>query len=69
MTKKSIHPKKMKQYKSKESYRKFLSYTHIRSPSGKKVRYPSQTISAKTPKSHKEPYVKIGKTRHKVEIV
>jgi len=65
----SVHPKKMKQYKSKESYRKFLSYTHIRSPSGKKARYPSQTISAKTPKSHKEPYVKVAGVRRKVEIV
>jgi len=64
-----VHPKKRKQYKSKESYRKFCAYVHIRTPAGKKAKYPSQTISAKTPKSRKEPYIRIGKTRHKVEIV
>jgi hypothetical protein len=69
MGKRASHPKKMKRYKSAESYRKFRAYIHLRKPSGKMAKSPSQTISAKTPKSHKEPYVKVAGVRRKVEIV
>ena len=64
----SVHPKKTKEFKSEESYRKFLAYTHIRTPTGEKAKKPSQTISAKTPKHRKEKVVKIAGKRHKVEL-
>ena len=64
----SAHPKKIKEYRSKEAYRKFLAYTHIRTPTGKKAKKPSETISAKTPKHRKEKVVKIAGKRHKVEL-
>lgn len=57
--------KKIKQYKSKRSYRKFLAYIHIRTPSGRKAKHPSQTISAKTPLSRKEKVVKVGGKIHR----
>ncbi len=66
--KRKVHPKKTKQFKSKESYRKFRAYVHMRTPTGKLAPSKSQTISAKTPRSHKEPVVKVGGKRHTVKL-
>ncbi len=62
------HPKKVKNFKSKESYRKFNAYTHMRTRSGKRAKAPSQSISAKTPRRHKEKTVRIAGHLHKPKI-
>ena len=64
----SAHPKKTKEFRSKETYRKFLAYTHMRTPTGKKAKKPSETISGTTPKHRKEKVVKIAGKRHKVQL-
>ena len=64
MGKRKIHPKSPKKFKSKESYRRFLAYTHIRTPSGKRAKSLSQTISAKTPTRRKEGKVFIAGKPH-----
>ena len=62
------HPKKPKRFKSKESYRKFRAYTHLRTPKGKLAKKKSQTISAKTPRARKEKTIIVAGKRHKPEI-
>jgi len=59
-----VHPRKPKRYKSKEKYRKFLAYIHMRTPTGKKAKTKKETISARTPKSHKEKTVIIAGKKH-----
>lgn len=60
--------KKLKQYKSKEAYRKFLAYTHMRTPTGKIAKTKAQTISAKTPRRLKEKKIRIAGKLHKPKI-
>ncbi len=66
--KRKVHSKKPKNFKSKESYRKFLAYTHMRTPSGKRAKTPSQSISGRTPRSHKEKIVHVGGKRRKPKL-
>lgn len=66
--KRKAHPKKPKHFKSKESYRKFRAYVHMRTPSGKMAKRKSVTISAKTPRRRKEPIVYVAGKRHKVKL-
>jgi len=66
--KRRVHPKKPKHFKSKRSYRKFLAYIHMRTPSGKIAKRKCDTISARTPKRHKEKVVIIAGKRHHPKI-
>jgi len=67
-SRKRAHPKKPKHFKNKESYRKFLAYIHMRTPSGKRARRKCDTISARTPKRHKEKVVIVAGKRHHPKI-
>jgi hypothetical protein len=56
--------KPVKKFTSKEAYRKFLAYTHIRTPSGKRAKSHSQSISGRTPTARKEKTVKVAGRLH-----
>lgn len=60
--------RKVKRYKSRESYRRFLAYIHTHTPSGKRARSKSQTIAARTPVRKKEKVVYVGGKRHKPKV-
>jgi len=62
------HPRKLKQYESAESYRKFRAFTHMRGPSGELALSPSKSISALTPTSHKEPHIRVAGRLHRVKL-
>lgn len=62
------HPKRPKRFKSRESYRRFLAYIHMRTPSGKRAKHSGQTISARTPKHRKEKIVIVGGRRHRPKL-
>jgi len=59
---------KIKRFRSKESYRKFLAYIHMRTPNGKRAKRKSDTISARTPKRKKEKVIRIGNKLHRPKI-
>jgi len=40
---------KVRHFKSREAYRKWLAYGHMRTPSGRLARRPSESIFARTP--------------------
>jgi hypothetical protein len=61
------HPKHPKKYASKGSYKRFLAYIHMRSPGGKKAKG-KQTISGRTPRSHKERVVYIAGKKHEPNV-
>jgi len=58
----------VKKYRSKEAYRKFLAYIHMRTPSGKKAKTKKQTISARTPTRRKEKVVKVAGKVHRPRL-
>lgn len=66
--KRKVHPKKTKRFKSKESYRKFRAYTHIRTSTGKVAKRKSDTISARTPRHRKEKTIIVAGKRHKPKL-
>ena len=57
-------------FKSKESYRKFRAYQHMRTPTGLLVRAKEgrRSISEQTPIERKERVVVVAGKRHKVEL-
>lgn len=62
------HPKKTKRFESEESYRKFNAYTHMRTLTGKRAKSPSQSISGRTPRSHKEKVVIVAGKKRKPQL-
>jgi hypothetical protein len=54
MRRRSFHPRRIKRFRSPESYRKFRAYVHMRTPTGKLAKHRGQTISARTPRRRKE---------------